>query len=72
MLFLLRLLNLPRIIAACDFSSSSFKLKKGTLPLLKNRYLNLKTIELLNETPRELTPCSISHIFRCDFKVCLK
>ena len=26
--------NLPRIIVARDFSPSSFKLKKGTLPLL--------------------------------------
>ena len=34
--------NLPRIIAACDFSPSSFKLKIGILPPLKNKYPNLK------------------------------
>ena len=28
------LINLPRIIVACDFSPSSFKLKRGILPLL--------------------------------------
>ena len=27
--------NLPRIIVACDFSPSSFKLKRGILSLLK-------------------------------------
>ena len=48
MLFLLGLSNLPRIIIACDFSSSSFKLKKGTLPLLQNRYPNLKTTSHIN------------------------
>ena len=40
---MLGLSNLPIIIVACDFSSSSFKLKRGTLPLLQNRYPNLKT-----------------------------
>ena len=34
--------NLPRIIAACDFSPSSFKLKIGILPPSKNKYPNLK------------------------------
>ena len=29
------LTNLPRIIVACDFSPSSFKLKRGIVPLLK-------------------------------------
>ena len=27
-------INLPRIIVACDFSPSAFKLKGGILPLL--------------------------------------
>ena len=35
--------NLPRIIVACDFSQSSFKLRRGILPLLTNTYPNLKT-----------------------------
>ena len=26
--------NLPRIIVACDFSQSSFRLRRGILPLL--------------------------------------
>ena len=43
MFFLLGLSNLPRIIVACDFSSSSLKVKRGTLPLLQNRYPNLRT-----------------------------
>ena len=34
--------NLPRIIAACDFSPSSFRLKIGILPPLKNKHPNLK------------------------------
>ena len=35
--------NLPRIIVACDFSSSSFKLKRGILLYWQNKYPNLKT-----------------------------
>ena len=35
--------NLPRIIVACDFSPSLFKLKRAILPLLKSRYSNFKT-----------------------------
>ena len=34
--------NLPRIIITCDFSPSSFKLKRGILPLL-TKYPSLKT-----------------------------
>ena len=34
--------NLPRIIVACDFSPSSFKLRRGVLPLLA-KYASLKT-----------------------------
>ena len=35
--------NLPRIIVACDFSTSSFKLERGILLYWKNGYPNLKT-----------------------------
>ena len=32
--------NLPRIIVACDFSPSSFKLKRGTLPLFTKNHMS--------------------------------
>ena len=35
--------NLPIIIVTHDFSQSSFKLRRGVLPLLQNTYPNLKT-----------------------------
>ena len=34
--------NLPGIIVACDFSSSSFKPKRGILPLLTKYLLKLE------------------------------
>ena len=65
--------NLPRIIVACNFSPSSFKLKRGILLLLTKylcyleNYLSYKAkIFLVNETSREFTPCKISHICHCD------
>ena len=35
--------NLPRIIVACDFPQSSFKLRRGILPLLAKKVSYLKT-----------------------------
>ena len=35
--------NLPRIRVTCDCPPSSFKLKRGMLPLLTKMYINLKT-----------------------------
>ena len=69
--------DLPRIIVACDFSPSSFKLSKVVSYLFwQNTYLDLKTtchikinFFFVNKTLKELTPCKISHICRCDFNV---
>ena len=38
------LTNLSRIIIACDFSPSSFRLKRSILSPLTKTYLNLKTV----------------------------
>ena len=38
------LTNLSRIIIACDFSPSSFRLKRSILSPLTKKYLNLKTV----------------------------
>ena len=35
--------NLPRMIVACDFSPSSFKLRRVILLSWQNKYPNLKT-----------------------------
>ena len=67
--------NLPGITVACDFSPCSFTPRRSILPLLTKYISRLENdlsyqakIFLLNETPREVTPCKISHICRCDFK----
>ena len=59
--------KLPRVIVARDISPSSFKLKEVFYFLWKNKYSNLKTICYIKQTPRELTPCEISHIYHWDF-----
>ena len=66
--------NLPRIVKFTDFSPSSFKLKRGILPLLTKyvsylgNYLPYSAkIFLVNLTPKELAPCKISHICHCAF-----
>ena len=51
-----------------DFSPSSLKLKRGILPFLTKyeKYLSYQAkIFLVNLTPKELTPCKISHICNC-------
>ena len=65
-----------RIVKFLDFSPSSFKLKRGILPpLIKHvskleNYLSYQTkIFLVNLTPKELTPCKISHICRCALEI---
>ena len=55
--------NLPRIIVACNFSPSSFNLKRGILSYQTKNFL-------VSWTSRELTPCKISHICRCDLDRC--
>ena len=66
--------NLPRIIIPHDFSPSSFKLKRGILPLLPKyvswleNYLSYQAKKFfVNYAPTELTPCKISHICHCTF-----
>ena len=68
--------NLPRIVKFTDFSPSSFKLKRGILPLLRKYVSYLENclsyqakIFLVNLTPKEITPCKISHICRCAFNI---
>ena len=67
--------NIPKIVKFTDFSPSSFKLKRGILPLLTKyvsqlgNYLSYQAkIFLVNLTPKELAPCKISHICCCTFK----
>ena len=67
--------SLPKIVKFSDFSPSLFKLKRDILPLLTKyvswlgNYLSYQAkIVFVNLTPKELTPCKISHIFRCAFK----
>ena len=68
--------NLQRIIVVCIFSPSLFKLKRGILPLLTKYaswyeyFLSHQAkIFLGNQTPREPTPCKISHMCHCDFNI---
>ena len=64
--------NLRRIVKFTDFFPSSFKLKRGILPLLRKyvsyleNYLSYQAkIFLVNLTPKEITTtCKISHICR--------
>ena len=65
---------LPKIIVVCDFSASSFKLWKryptslDNILILENYLSYQANIFLVNWTLRELTPCKIFHICRCNFK----
>ena len=70
--------SLPKIVKFTDFSPSSFELKTAILPLLTKyisqlgNYLSYQAkIVLVNLTPKELTPCKISHFCRCAFKLVL-
>ena len=67
--------NLPKIVKFTDFSPSSFKLERGILPLLTKyvyllgNYMSYQDkIFLENLTPKEFTPCKLSHICRCAIK----
>ena len=68
------LTNLPKIIVTCNFSRGSFKPRRVIVPLftkyvseLKNYLPHQPKLSLVNWTPRELTPCKISHICCCAF-----
>ena len=68
--------NLLRTVKFTNFPPSSFKLKRPILPLLTKyvswlrNYLPYQAkIFLVSLTPKEFTPCKISHICHCTFNV---
>ena len=68
--------NLLRTVKFTNFPPSSFKLKRPILPLLTKyvswlrNYLSYQAKNfLVNLTPKEFTPCKISHICHCTFNV---
>ena len=64
--------NLPRIFVDCDFSQSSFKLRRGILPLDKIRILTWKLLVISSENfsceLNSLRTYSLQDICRCALK----